>query len=60
MIYRHIPTGNLYEKLYDSQLVDEKISVVVYRSLKDNRVWVRTSDRFNERFERVQPTGDSK
>lgn len=53
-VYRHKPTGNLYEKLYDAVAVDMQQSVVVYRSMKDNKVWVRDSEIFNKRFEKFE------
>jgi len=53
-IYRHIPTGNLYEILFNSFHADTKEQVVVYRSMKDGKVWVRGIERFNERFEQVK------
>jgi hypothetical protein len=53
-LYRHKPTGNLYEKLHDSIIVDTKQLVVVYRSLKDQRVYVRDTEIFNERFEKAE------
>lgn len=52
-LYRHKPTGNLYELLFESVIVDTKQPVVVYRSMKDNKVWVRDSEIFNERFEKA-------
>lgn len=53
-LYRHIPTGNIYEKLYDAIQVDTKEPVIVYRSMKDGKAWVRGVIRFNERFEKVE------
>jgi len=53
-LYRHIPTGNLYRVLFESVHVDTKESVVVYQSLKDQRIWVRGIARFIERFEKVE------
>ncbi len=53
-LYRHKPTGNLYEKLLDALDVDTKNPVVVYRSLSDKRVWVRDAVIFNERFEKTE------
>lgn len=53
-LYRHKPTGNLYEKLLDALDVEMKNPVVVYRSLNDKRVWVRDAVIFNERFEKTE------
>jgi hypothetical protein len=52
-LYRHVSTGNLYMKLYDAQIVDTKESVVIYRSVKDGRIWVRDAKIFSDRFEEL-------
>ena len=52
-LYRHIPTGNLYMKLYDSQIVDTKEPVIVYRSVNTGKIWVRDAAIFSCRFEEL-------
>lgn len=51
--YRHIPTGNLYTKLYDAEIVETKQPVVIYRSHETGKIWVRDAKIFAGRFEQV-------
>jgi hypothetical protein len=53
MLYRHLRTGNLYTKLYETEIVDTKQQIIVYCSVETLEVWARDAAIFNERFEEV-------
>ena len=45
-IYQHIKTGDLYVILTDAEYEATLVPVVVYKSLKDGRIWVRPASEF--------------
>jgi hypothetical protein len=51
-VYVHMKTGGLYVVLTDAELETDLSRVVVYKSLKDGRIWVRPASEFYdpERF----------
>lgn len=52
-VWKHTRSGGRYEVIAHGRMEDTLLAVVVYRSLKDHKVWVRPSDEFYEKFERV-------
>lgn len=54
-VYVHLKTGGLYVVLSDAELEADLSRVVVYKSLKDGRVWVRPASEFydQERFQNL-------
>lgn len=46
MFYRHLKTGNVYEKLHEGTHEATMLPVVIYRALRDNTIWVRPRDEF--------------
>ena len=50
--YKHVK-GGIYEVLYTGKIEADLTDVVIYQSDVDKKVWVRPTEEFLKRFERI-------
>lgn len=54
MIYKHIRTGGLYRKLFESYSVERQKPSVVYLQLETGDIFDRDAEMFGQNFEFVK------